>query len=243
MLEHSSSKELVNGLHKEKEKLIHAKKVLKNLDGKKAPEKHGLLQKALHGTGKYAALYLGDKLGGPIGAVIGDMVGKNIIKAADRRYGKNIFEKPAVRKALEMLNSENPKVHASVERELKKYGVKATALKKALEHAKVMEQKRGEYQEKKKETLEGKQEEPSVYEPYTESGIIQVGKNPKKKVPANAIPYDTAPNVYGPNKKEIPLKKKRPELYEKYTEPGVIDFGNKGVPSKKKQVKSLPVIR
>ena len=130
MLDRSSSKELVGGLHKEKEKLIHGKTILKHLDGKKAPQNHGFLQKLLHGTGKYAALYIGDKLGGPIGAVIGDMVGKNIIKAVDKRYGKNIFEKPAVRKAMEMLRDKDPKIYGKIEKKLKQYGVKAEAMKK-----------------------------------------------------------------------------------------------------------------
>jgi hypothetical protein len=180
MLDKSSAKELIGGIHKEKEKLIAANKVLKHLDGKKALNKHGFIQKALHGTGKYAALYIGDRLGGPIGAVIGDMVGKNIIKAADKRYGKSVFEKPAVRKALEMVNSKDPAIHKKIEKQLKKYGVKMETLKKDLEHAKVMEQKRGEYKEKKKTVLEGEKKK-SGYSPYTEPGIIKLGKKPISK--------------------------------------------------------------
>lgn len=236
MLNRTSSKELISGLHKEKEKLINAKAVLKHLDGKKAFQKHGFFHKALRGTGEYIGITLGDKLGGPVGAIIGDMVGKNIINMADKRYGKNVFEKPAVRKALEMLHSENPKIHAKIEKELKKYGVKMETLKKDLEHAKVLEQKRGEYKAKKTRIEKGAKSE---YSPYKNPGIIKAGETPKKNVPNDAVSHESSPNVFGPDKKPEILKKKRPELYEKYSEPGIINFGS----SKRNPDKSLPIIR
>lgn len=130
MLHRSSSPELIQGLHKEKEKNIKAKEVLKKLDGQKILEKKGLLQKTLHSVGKMTSLYIGDKIGGPIGAVIAETLGNNIIKAVDKRHGKSIFEKPAMRKILEALKTKNPDIYAKVEKKLKQYGVDAEARNK-----------------------------------------------------------------------------------------------------------------
>lgn len=131
MLHRSSSPELVQGLHKEKEKNIKAREVLKKLDGQKILEKKGLLQKTLHSVGKMTSLYIGDKIGGPIGAVIAETLGNNIIKAVDKRHGKSIFEKPAMRKTLEALKKKNPDIYAKVEKKLRQYGVQTELKKKA----------------------------------------------------------------------------------------------------------------
>lgn len=133
MLDRSSNKELVSRLHREKQRQIRALKILKLTNGKKAVHSPGKIQKILNTYGKYIGTALGDKMGGPLGAVLGQMVGDKIIKAVDKRYGKNEFEKPGTRNALKILKNRNPKVHAVVERELKKYGVKVDQEKSALE--------------------------------------------------------------------------------------------------------------
>jgi hypothetical protein len=191
MLDKSSSKELIAGIHKEKEKLIHGKAVLKHLDGKKALGEKGVMQKLLHGAGEYAGLYIGDKLGGPIGAVLGDMVGKNFIKTIDKRYGKNVFDKPAVRKALGMLKEKDPKIYDKIEKKLNQYGTQAEKNKWNMpgesdiskkSHDSRMNKKRGDMAEKKKGIMEGTKVA-SPYEPYKEQGIINFGKKttPKNK--------------------------------------------------------------
>lgn len=251
MLNHSQSKDLIDGLHKEKEGLIHARTVLKHLNGKKALEKQNIIQRALKGSGEAIGIAIGDKLGGPIGAVIGDVIGKNLIREVDRRHGKTLFEKPALKKALDFLHSKDPKVYAKIEKELKRYGVKTEQKKQndikeshqawqSENMARAKNEKRKAYQEKKNPKDEPKKSE---YEPYTKPGVIKFGTSYKKEIPKDAVSFDTAPDVFGPNKKKETLRNKRPELYEKYTEPGVINFGKSGISNKKKFQKGLPVIR
>lgn len=236
ILEMSKHKELIGKLHKEKQDLIHGKKVLKYLDGKKVVKQHGRLQGLLHDYGKYVGVAIGDKVGGPLGAVLGEMIGTHLSRAVDKKYGKHLFDTPAMKKATEILKGKNPAVYAEVKRELKKYEVQ-------VEKEKRMETKRSEYREKKNPKAEQKKSE---YEPYQKEGVIHAGTVPKKKIEGPTIDSDTAPKVHVPLMKQLIEKKKKEkkELYTPYEkELPNIDFGKTPLLKHKKTVKDLPIIR
>lgn len=184
MLEKTQHKELIGKLHKEKQKLVHGKKVLKQLDGKKIYDNAGVAQSLLRHYGKYAGLAIGDKLGGALGAVIGEMVGTHLTRAVDKRYGKHIFDSRAIRKGIELLQSKNPEIHNEVVIELKKHGIRtekerqeviktAHQLWQEEEFKDKKETKRKAYKDLKKGILEDRSRESIVeksvadhYEPY-----------------------------------------------------------------------------
>lgn len=127
---YTKNKELYNRAMKEEQKLINAKKIYKRLNGKKAPVNKNKARGLLHFGGRYAALALGDKIGGPMGAILGDMIGKKIINAVDKKFGKTIFETPTMHKALELLKKDKPAIYKRLELELKKEGIAVPTEKK-----------------------------------------------------------------------------------------------------------------
>lgn len=120
---HTKNKELYNRVMKKEQRLINAKKIMERLDQKKAPKNDSLFKKLLQSGGKYAALYIGDKIGGPIGAILGSMVGDYASRAADKKFGKTIFETPAFHEGLRILQKEHPHSYQILENELKKAGI------------------------------------------------------------------------------------------------------------------------
>ena len=121
---HTQHKELYNRAMKKQQRKINAIKVMKMLNKKKAPIHKSFLKSALKSGGKYVGLYLGDKLGGPLGAIMGSMVGDYVTRAADKRYGKTIFESRTMRKGMEELQKTHPEVASVLNEELKKAGIK-----------------------------------------------------------------------------------------------------------------------
>ncbi len=120
---HTKHKEFYNQAMKEEQRLIDGRKILKRLNGKKAPKTGGLLKELYHLGGRYAALYVGDKIGGPMGAIVGDMISRHVIKAADKRFGKTLFESPEMQKAVEIASKGKPQVEARIREELMKAGI------------------------------------------------------------------------------------------------------------------------
>jgi hypothetical protein len=119
----TKNKDLYNASMKLEQNIINAQKIMKHLNGKKAPRNEGMLKTLLHAGGKAAAVYIGDKVGGPVGALIGYMMENNISKAVDKKYGKTIFESPAVRGAIRELKATSPEAYKVVVAELDKQGV------------------------------------------------------------------------------------------------------------------------
>jgi hypothetical protein len=95
----------------------------KKLEGKKAPANKLAWQSFLREGAKLAEIYIGDKLGGPIGAIAGSMVGDYFNGKIDRRYGKTIFETKGMKAALNILKDTKPKIYNKIIEELKKHGV------------------------------------------------------------------------------------------------------------------------
>jgi len=130
ILDKTQHKQLIAGLHKEKQKLIHAQDVMEFLNGKKAPPVKGITPSLLKHYGKYIGTVLGDKIGGGLGAVIGTMVGDHLVRAVDKKFGKSEFESPALQKGLSILKQRNPQVYNTVKYELAKYEIKIKELKR-----------------------------------------------------------------------------------------------------------------
>jgi len=120
----TKNKEFYNAVMKEEQKLINNQKIMKRLNGKKAPENAELKRELLKTGGRLAASYIGDKIGGPVGAVLGYLVSRHVVNGIDERFGKTIFETPEMQKTLKGLASHHPAVFKRIEIELKKAGWK-----------------------------------------------------------------------------------------------------------------------
>jgi hypothetical protein len=116
-------KDLYNRANKKMERMINARKVMEKLDKKKGTKNKSLLKGLIHAGGRYAALYIGDKIGGPLGAILGSMAGDYITRAVDKKFGKTVFETPAMKKGLEILQKTKPQAYKVLQHELKKAGV------------------------------------------------------------------------------------------------------------------------
>ena len=116
-------KDLYNRANKKMERMINARKVMEKLDKKKGTKNKSLLKGLIHAGGRYAALYIGDKIGGPLGAILGSMAGDYITRAVDKKFGKTVFETPAMKKGLEILQKTKPQAYKVLQNELKKAGV------------------------------------------------------------------------------------------------------------------------
>lgn len=122
--EHTQHKELYNRTMKIERDLINFKGIAKHrLNGRRAAKNEGVLKQLLHSGGRYAALYIGDKIGGPMGAILGSMMGDYITKSIDKRYGKTIFETPAMRTAIHELKDHAPLAYQRLLEELRKAGI------------------------------------------------------------------------------------------------------------------------
>ena len=113
-------KEFYEKMQKEKQNIIHAKKLNKFLQGKKVPTSKGMWKDLMRSTGKFAGIYLGDKLGGPVGAILGDMIGEKVSRAVDKRFGRNVMETKGMKAAMAHLKDQSPAIHARLMQELKK---------------------------------------------------------------------------------------------------------------------------
>ncbi len=121
--DHTDHKDFYNASMKEEQNIINGRNVMKRLNGKKAPRNEGVLKELMHAGGKYAALYIGDKIGGPMGAILGMMAGRKIEKMVDKRFGSNTFETPAMKKALFILKQGSPDMYKVLVNKLKQEDV------------------------------------------------------------------------------------------------------------------------
>jgi hypothetical protein len=131
IVKNTKNKELYNSVMKMEQNLINGQNIMKRLNGKKGLKVEGLTKGLLHSAGRYAAVYIGDKIGGPIGAILGDMVGIHITKKIDRKFGKTVFETPAMKKALIILGAEEPKAYQVLRAKLQESGIAVPEEEKA----------------------------------------------------------------------------------------------------------------
>jgi hypothetical protein len=173
IVKHTKHKELYERAMHEEKKIINGRKILKKINGKKIKKKSGAIQSMLHNLGHYAAIAIGDKIGGPLGAIVGEVVGNTITRGIEKKYGSNILDTPAMKKALALVGKNKPQVLDIIKKEIKKYETMA-------QKEKEMSGKRAAYKEKKSAILNPKSK-PSEYEPYQSPYTIAMGRRPKKK--------------------------------------------------------------
>lgn len=125
IVSHTKHKELYNAYMKEEQKLINARKVMRKLNGKKSPQqdKNNLANYLKNWIGRSAAITIGDKIGGPLGAVIGNLTASWISRSIYKNHGKTIFETPAVHMGMKILQKNSPEFYRIIIDELKKNGV------------------------------------------------------------------------------------------------------------------------
>lgn len=107
---------------KEQQKHINAKKVMKRLHKKKAARHKGFMESFLKQGIRAAEIYIGEKIGGPIGAIIGGLVGEHFNNKIAAHYGKNNFDTPEMKKAFKILKTNKPKVYDKIIKKLKQQG-------------------------------------------------------------------------------------------------------------------------
>jgi hypothetical protein len=132
VIKNSNNPELYKAVLKMEQNLIHGKEILKRIDGKKAPAHNNLRKTFLKAGGNALAAYLGNKIGGPIGAVISYMVEKNVVNAVDKRYGKTIFNTPAMKKSLSKLKNTSPEAYSLLKEKMKKLGISEDSMSSSL---------------------------------------------------------------------------------------------------------------
>lgn len=117
------AQELHRRAMKMEQHLIRAKELKKYIHGKKIPKNNGLWQSFLRQGARAAEIYIGEKIGGPVGAIIGGMVGEGFNRRITSHFGKNILSTPGMRAAFRTLKDTKPKEYNELVAALKKKGV------------------------------------------------------------------------------------------------------------------------
>lgn len=116
------SKALHEKAKKMEHSLIQAREVGKRLNGKKAPKKDGLWESFLRHGARAAEIYIGDRIGGPVGAIIAGIIGEGFNRKLTKKFGRNIFETKGMRAAFDILRDTKPKEYQELISELEKHG-------------------------------------------------------------------------------------------------------------------------
>lgn len=117
-------KPLYDKLTKTSRDLTNVKNLRKKVEGKKAPQNKGIWESFLRQGARAAEIYIGDKLGGPIGAIIGGLAGEHFNRALTNKFGNNIFETKGMKASLQILKDSKPKEYQNLIDALEKRGVK-----------------------------------------------------------------------------------------------------------------------
>ena len=115
--------ELYDRTKKMEQNLINTKQVGKKLNGKKAIKNKGVWESFLKQGARAAEIYIGDRLGGPVGAIIGGLAGEHLNRKIEKKFGRNIFETPSMKAALDILQNAKPKEYTELVAALKKNGI------------------------------------------------------------------------------------------------------------------------
>lgn len=125
--------QLYDRTKKMEQNLITAKEVGKKLHGKKAAmDKSTFLKKfggrVLQAGVKAAEIYIGDRVGGPVGAIIANMIGEHLNGHLSKTFNKTVFETKGMKAALDILQDGKPEAYNKIIEELKKNGVKVSTV-------------------------------------------------------------------------------------------------------------------
>lgn len=103
--------------------LIRAKELKKYIHGKKIPKNNGMWETFLRQGARAAEIYIGDKLGGPVGAIIGGLIGEGLNRKITNKFGRNIFDTPGMKAAFRTLKDTKPKEYNDLVSALEKHGI------------------------------------------------------------------------------------------------------------------------
>lgn len=138
-------KPLYDKLTKTSRDLTNVKNLKKKVEGKKAPKNKGIWESFLRQGARAAEIYIGDKLGGPIGAIIGGLAGEHINRKIENKFGRNIFETKGMKAALDILHDTRPKEYTKLIEALRKRNIEISETKVPLsEKGKVEDVKKDE---------------------------------------------------------------------------------------------------
>ena len=117
------AQELHRRAMKMEQALIRAKDLKKHINGKKIPKNNGLWESFLRQGARAAEIYIGDKLGGPIGAIVGGLLGEGLNRKITQKFGRNIFDTPGMKAAFNTLRDTKPKEYNDLVTALRKKGI------------------------------------------------------------------------------------------------------------------------
>ncbi len=104
--------------------LTQVKGLKKYIEGKKLTKTKGIKERILRAGAQAAELYIGDKIGGPVGAVLAGMAGEHLNRRITAHYGANMFETKGMKKALKVLKETEPSGYKFLMQQMKERGVK-----------------------------------------------------------------------------------------------------------------------
>lgn len=117
-------KELYDRISREEGNLIKTKKLAKKLNQRAIPKTPSTLKAAIFkAAARYAEIYLGDKIGGPVGAVLGFYVGEKLNRVAFKHLSKTEFDKPGVKAALNILKQQKPIIYHKIKKVAASQGI------------------------------------------------------------------------------------------------------------------------
>ena len=156
-LAHSNNRDLQRAAIFEQQKHISAQKVMKKLHNHPLSKKamHPFRQQLFKMAATAAEAWIGDKIGGTVGAILGYAAGSQINRVLEKKLKKTNFDTPEMKKALTILRDSKPGAFTHFKKTLERNHIEIPDLK----------------EEPKTET--GKEEQ-------VEQDIPAIKKNPKK---------------------------------------------------------------
>lgn len=121
--ENIGNKDLYDRTKKMQQGLINAREVGKRLKGKKAPQNKGAWESFLKHGARAAEIYIGERIGGPIGAIIGGYIGEGFNRKLEKKFGRNVFETKGIKAALDILQDTKPEIYTKIVDELKNQNI------------------------------------------------------------------------------------------------------------------------
>jgi hypothetical protein len=124
-LAHSRNPHLQMAAIFEQQKHISAQKVMKALHNRPLSKQfvHPVRAALYKAAAQLAEAYIGEKIGGPIGAILGYAVGSHINHSLEKRLKKTNFDTPEMKKALVLLRDTKPGAFNHFKEVLKRNGI------------------------------------------------------------------------------------------------------------------------
>ncbi len=124
-LSHSKNPHLQMAAIFEQQKHISARKVLQSLHNHplKKITPHPFRAALYKAAAQWAEAYIGEKIGGPIGAILGYAIGSHLNSSIERKLKNTNFDTPQMKNALAVLRDTKPSAFEHIQENLKRYGV------------------------------------------------------------------------------------------------------------------------